>query len=109
MAVGDTVVGEAVVGEVVGVHVWPTIVGVMVVGEVVGASLQISKPVLVTDPSLVKVMVEPAATCTPPGPVVPSYCTPFTVSLSQHDSVLNAVTDSVTASCTVMVHCWLLA
>ena len=49
MAVGDTVVGEAVVGdtvgevgadvgEVVGVHVWPVIVGVMVVGLTVGQS-----------------------------------------------------------------------
>ena len=106
MVVGDTV-GEvgADVGEVVGVHVWPTIVGVMVVGEVVSALLQISKPASLAELSLVQVMVEPAATCTPPGPVVPSYCTPFTVSLSHPASVLNAVTDSVTASCAVMVHC----
>jgi hypothetical protein len=56
------------------------------------------------------VMLFVPATCTPSGPVVPLYCTPFTVSLSQHDSVVNAITDSVTCSCaaTVMVHCWLL-
>ena len=53
-------------------------------------------------------MVEPAATCTPSGPVLPLYCTPFTVSLSQPTSVSNAVTDSVTCSRAVMAHCWLL-
>jgi hypothetical protein len=105
--VGDTV-GE-VGADVVGVHVWPVIVGVMVVGEVVGASPQISKPAPLTEPSLVQVMVEPADTCTPSGPVVPLYCTPFTVSLSNPASVLNAVTDNITASCVVMVHSWLLA
>jgi hypothetical protein len=99
------VFGVVVGADVVGVHVWPVIVGVMV-----NASSQISKPVPGTEPSLAQVMVEPAATCTPSGPVVPLYCTPFTVSLSQHDSVVNAITDSVTCSCaaTVMVHCWLL-
>jgi hypothetical protein len=68
-------------------------------------SPQTSKPERTVLPSLVKMMVEPAATCTPPGPVAPLYCTLFTVSLSYPDSVLNATTDSVTCSCaaTVMV------
>jgi hypothetical protein len=85
-------------------------VGAAVVGDKVAPVPvpQIWKPVLVTELSLVQVMVEPAATCTPPGPLVPLYCTPFTVSLSYPDSVVNAVTDSSTASFTVMVQAWLL-
>ena len=79
-----------------------------------GDAPQISKPELGITPSLEKKMVEPAATCTPSGPEVPQYLTPFTETQSQEQlgfcSTLNAVTDSVTCACavTVMVHCWLL-
>jgi hypothetical protein len=73
--------------------------------------LQISKPEKESASSLVQVMVEPAATCTPSGPVLPQYLLPFTVRKSyahSWSSTLNTDTDSVTASCAVMEHCWLL-
>ena len=43
------------------------------------------KPLLMIEPSVEKLNDE---LVTPLGPAVPLYCTPLTVTLSQHDSVL---------------------
>ena len=65
-------------------------------------------PDRVFDPSELHVIASPALTLTPAGPLVPEYCVPPTVSLSQHDSVSNASATSpspaATALVTVIVH-----
>ena len=53
-------------------------------------------------------IASPTLTLTPAGPLVPEYSVPPTVSLSQHDSVLNASATSASpaaaALVTVIVH-----
>ena len=65
-------------------------------------------PDRVSDPSELHVIVSPALMLTPAGPLVPEYCVPPTVSLSQHDSVLkSSVTSTFPTSATlvtVIVH-----
>ena len=79
-------VGVEMIGETVGVAVGVEVAGELVVGaDVVGdaelgakepAAQQMVQPSFVTEPSLRHVNVEPAATATPLGPVLPWYRVP---------------------------------
>ena len=97
-------VGAFVDGESVG-GMWPVAVGAMVVGDRVGdpPEKQIVQPSFVTEPSLCHVNVEPAATATSSGPMLPWYRVPPMVTWSQQLSVSNCVAVTNPAAATRMV------
>ena len=68
-----------------------------------------TKPSLVTEPSLLNVKVSPAASATSTGPVVPLYRTPAMVTKSKPDSVLNSVALTTSPISARMVHRSLLS